>query len=125
MSDQNTPKFSGTFEYRHGFIAPPQMLAAVAAEGQTPAISRKPRISLGSSTMSDCARTIRESVEVTFYTSWVYEKMPVAGPNAKQSIGVSDEAPAAGAQVDFGTIATNSFRRGDMVEHWCFQLWQG
>ena len=120
MRNQNAPEFSGPFKYGHGFIAPSQMLAAIAAEGHTPTISRKPGISLGSSTMSDCARTIGESVKVTFYTSWVCEKMPVTGANAKQSIRVSDEAPTTVALVDFGTITTNSFWRGDMGDHWCF-----
>ena len=125
MRNQNTPKFSGPFEYRHGFIAPPEMLATVATKGHTPSVARKPGISLGSSAMSNCTRAFRESVKITFYPCRVYEKMPVASLYANQLIRIAEEARTADALVDFGTITTNSFQRGYIGEHSSFQIWEG
>jgi hypothetical protein len=61
-------------------------------------------------------------VEVTFYSRWIYKKMPVVISYAKQLVRIGDEAPTAKTLVDFGAIATNSFQRNDVAQHAHFQV---
>jgi hypothetical protein len=53
------------------------MLAAVTAEGHSPAVARKPGVDLGCSSMSNRTRTVRKGVKVAFEARRVEKKVSI------------------------------------------------
>jgi hypothetical protein len=56
---------------------PAKMLAAVTAEGHSPAVARKPGVGLGGSSMNNRTRAVRKGVKVAFDARRVQKKMSI------------------------------------------------
>ena len=107
MTYKYTPKFSGTFECRHGFVVPPKMLSTMAAKSHAPPVAREPAVGFGGTSIGHGTRTVSKGVEITLYSRWVDEKMSIGSAYAKELIRIADKAATATALVDLSPIATN------------------
>jgi hypothetical protein len=125
VANKNPPKFSRALESRHRFIVPAKMLAAVTAEGHSPAVARKPGVDLGCSSMSNRTRAVRKSMKVAFDSSRIDEKMSIGSIDAYKSVRMSDQAPTSSTLVGLGAIATDSFDGRKKAEHSWFQSQEG
>jgi hypothetical protein len=56
---------------------PAKMLAAVTAEGHSPAVAWKPGVGLGGSSMSNRTRAVRKGVKVAFDARRVEKKVSI------------------------------------------------
>jgi hypothetical protein len=121
MIDKYSPEFIRPLEQRDSFIVPTKMLAAVATKGHPPTISRKPGMSLGGWTVSNCTRAGIEGVKIAFHSGGVYETVSVCRTYTMKPIRVSDQGAARNALICFGTVATNSVYRRSRGEHIWFQ----
>ena len=111
MRNQNTPKFSGPLECRHGFIVPPKVQSTVAAESQAPLVAREPGMGLGGTAMGHRTRTVSKRVEIAIHSRWVDEEMSMGLAYGKESIRIGDKTATAKALVDLSAVATDSFQR--------------
>ena len=97
------------------------MLAAVTAEGHSPAVARKPGVDLGGRSMNNRTRAVRKGVKVAFDARRVEKKMSIGSIYAQESVRMSDQAPTSCTLVGFGAIATDSFDGSKKAEHSWFQ----
>ena len=125
MVNKDSPKFSRLLESGHGFIVPAKMLAAVTAEGHSPAVARKPGMGLGGSSVSNRTWAVSKGVKVAFDARRVAKKMSIGSIDAYESVRTSDQAPTSSTLVGFGAIATDSFDGRKKAEHSCFQGQEG
>jgi hypothetical protein len=93
------------------------MLAAVAAEGHSPTISRKPGMSFGGWPVSNCTWAGIEGVEIALYPGGVYEKVSSCSTDTEEPVGVGDHATAGNALVNLATVATNNPKRREKAVH--------
>ena len=121
MIDKYAPKFIRPFERRDCFIVPTKMLAAVATKGHPPAVSRKPGMSLGGRTVSNCTGAGIEGVKIAFHSGGVYETVSAARTYTMKPVRVGDQSTAGSALISFGTVAANSVCQESRGEHIGFQ----
>jgi hypothetical protein len=101
------------------------MLAAVTAEGHSPAVSWKPGVGLGGSSMSNRTRAVRKGVKIAFDARRVDEEMSIRSFYAHKLVRMSNQASTASTLVSFGPIATYSFDGREKVEHSWSQSQEG
>jgi len=115
--DKYTPKFSGTFEYGHGFIVPPKVLSTVPAESHAPPKAGKPGVGFAGTSMGHCTRTVSKGVKITFNSRWVDEEMSMGSAYTEEPIRIGDQTATAKALVHLSAVATDSFEGESNAEH--------
>jgi len=87
---------------------PAHVLAAMAAEGQTPPVSQKPGVDFCGFTERQGARTGKKGVKITRHTGRVFEQVPGAAFDKEPSIRVGDQPAAGSTLIDLCAVTAYS-----------------
>jgi hypothetical protein len=86
------------------------MLAAVTTEGQAPAISREPGVSLRRLSQGECPGAGKEGVKIAFHAGRVDKQVSRVPINKEQSVRMGNQTSAGIALITLGTVASDTVK---------------
>jgi len=107
LIDEDSPELNGPFVDRSRLIVPSEVLAALAAESKTPAISGKPGVGARSPTDSHSPRAGEKGLEIKFHARRIHKKMTVPALYGNQPVRMRYKAATRDALVHLGAIASD------------------